>query len=45
MGGFLEEEDRGQGFAGDVVISVDGDHLVGQDADLGCVSLLQMGND
>src|SRR5215203_4550160 len=31
VGGFLEEEDGGQGFAGDVVSPEDGDHLVGQD--------------
>jgi hypothetical protein len=44
VGGFLEEEDGGQGLAGDVVSAEDGHHLVRQDADLGGVTLLQVGN-
>jgi hypothetical protein len=37
--GFLEEEDGGQGFAGDVVSADDGAHLVGQDSDVGVARL------
>jgi hypothetical protein len=44
-GSFLEEEEGGQGFSGDVVITEDGHHLVGQVADFGGVSLLQVGDD
>lgn len=42
--GFLEEEEGRESFAGDVVFAEDGDHLVGQDADLRCVPLLQVRN-
>jgi len=44
-GGFLEEEEGGQGFSGDVVGAEDGDHLVGQVADFGGVAFFQVGDD
>jgi len=44
-GGFLEEEEGGEGFAGDVVMTEDGDHVVGQGADFGGVPLPQVGDD
>lgn len=42
MGGFLEEKDRGQSFAEDLVIAEDGDHLISQDADFPGVPLFQV---
>lgn len=44
VGGFLEEEEGGQGFAGDFQSMEDGDHLVGEPADFGGLSFLQMGD-
>ena len=41
-GGFLEEDEGGQGLAGDVQIAEDGHHLVGELADLGGLPLLQV---
>ena len=38
-GGFLEDEEGGQGFSGEIQVSEDGDHLVGQAADFGSTSL------
>src|SRR6185369_11275073 len=44
-GGFLEEEESGEGFPGDVVGAEDGHHLVGQVADGGEVAFFQVGDD
>jgi hypothetical protein len=44
-GGFLEEEEGGEGFPGDVVGAEDGDHLIGQVADGGEVAFFQVGDD
>src|SRR6185369_15006953 len=44
-GGFLEEEEGGEGFSGDVVGAEDGDHLVDQVADGGEVAFFQVGDD
>jgi hypothetical protein len=40
----LEEEEGGEGFAGDVVAAEDGDHVIGQGADFDGVALFEVGD-
>jgi hypothetical protein len=44
LGGFLEEQEGGQGLAGDFQASEDGHHLVRELPDFGGFSLLQVGD-
>jgi len=44
-GGFLEEEEGGEGFSGDSEISEDDHYLVGQASDFGGLALFQIGDD